>query len=555
MKRRLAAAVLAVMVSLPAQAEDSTFKGKMFERKITFSASNIDLRDALRMVVKKGGLNAAIDDSIRGNVNVDYSDVELGQAIQSLTLLGGVHCYARDGVLVFVGRDEAKKRGLTRLNSQVFKVRNGSAAKIAETINAAIFGLTGSQVSSQNGSSASPDMRSNSLLIVGSPFEIERAAKMIQDLDVPLTRKVIKLNYANAVQVASILNSSIFNYGPISSQNGSSNNTTNGNSTGGTMGGTDQVVADVESIRDSAASSVNPNAQLGTTANSVRTTTLSTQRVEVNYRGPVVVPDTRTNSVVIVGTSEHIAQAEAMLAQLDRQLPQVAIDVELYEVTERGVIELGTSISGQTGQVQAGFDSTNGVTITNSTALPVTQSLRVQLNALVTQRMAKLLAKPRLLATDNTESQLEIVDEIIKGTRITNQGLTVGNQNLVVVEPIFGISGIILNILPKIGNDGQITLRLHPTVSNVRETMRDSQNNLITLLSRRDLFTQQIRVKDGETLSIGGITQNNQITSKTKIPLLGDIPILGGLFSWTNSENAKTDLVILMTPKIVTTAP
>ncbi|HBN08429.1 MAG TPA: hypothetical protein DD435_07210 [Cyanobacteria bacterium UBA8530] len=313
-------------------------------------------------------------------------------------------------------------------------------------------------------------------------------------------------------------------------------------------------MAEVESLKDSSGGTANSSAQLGQGAPNIRSTSLTSQKIDIPYRGPVVVPDSRTNSLIVIGTPEHLALAESLINQLDRRLPQVTIDVEVIELTERGIKELGTGFSGQSGKVQFGFEAngTNpGFSVSSDSSLPVASSFRLKLGALINDKLAKLLANPRITATDNTEAQLEIVDEVIKGTKISNQVMGTGTQNLVVVEPIFGVAGIILNILPKVGEDGFVTLRLHPTVSNIRETMKDSLNNQITLLSRRDLVSQQVRVKNGSTLAIGGITQENLIRNKTKVPLLGDIPLLGSIFSWESSEKNKTELVILLTPRIL----
>lgn len=548
------------IAALPANAEAP----KAFSQKISFSASGMDLKDALRMVVKKGGLNAVIDESIKGSVNVDLQNVPLGKAIETLSLLGGLHCYERENVLVFVSREDALKRGLIRLNSQTFRIQHASAAKIAEVVNNTVFGNSQNQggqglssgnsgVGGTNGQNqfANADLRSNTLVVVGSPQELGRAAQIVQELDVKLERKVFKLNYANAVQIASILNGSVFNYGPISQQG-------TGGTSGGqgmTTGGNEQVIAEVENLKDSGLSAAGSSAQLGQNTSSIRTTTVTTQKVDIPYRGPIVVPDTRSNSVIVVGTAEQLAQAQGLVSQLDRRLPQVAIDVEVIELTERGSQELGTSFSGQTGQTQYSFSGSGlspSASVSNSSTFPVSNNFRVSLNALVNKKLAKLLASPRITATDNTESQLEIVDEVIKGTRISNQNLTIGNQTMVVVEPIFGIAGIILNILPRVSEDGFVSLRLHPTVSNIRETMKDSQNNLITLLSRRDLLTQQVRVRNGETLALGGITQENVIKNRNQVPILGSIPLLGNLFAWDYSEKTKTELLILMTPRVLT---
>lgn len=529
---------LALSLPLPALAV-----AKPLDQTISVSISDMPLQDAIRLVAQKGHLNLVIEDDLKAPVNVEFKDVRLGDALEALFAMGGAQAVWQGNVFAVVGKRKAFERGLLTGNARIFKLRYASATKIAEFLNTSA--LTRPYIGSLNTQSnnqqqqlelAKADPRTNSVLVFGTASDLSLAEKAIANLDQPVESRIFKLSHANAVQVASVLNATIFN---------------NGNKSAAS----ENVRADVESINEgTGANSANTGVELGNTQAGLRTKTLQTQNLPIEAKQSVAVPDTRTNSVVVTGSTETLRQAEAMIPQLDQPLRQVAIDVELLEVNSKDALDLGMTLSGQSGNFTSAFDPTAatqpGWSVTFDPSVVNPASFKARLNALVQDRKARILAHPTIVASDNTESQINIVDEVVKGTKITNQTVTVGTQNILIVEPIFGAAGVTLNILPQIGADGTVTMRLHPTVSTIRETLRDGMNNQMSLLSRRELVTQQVTLGSGKSLALGGLTQNTQLTTRTKFPVLGDIPLLGALFSSTSTQTQQTELMIVVTPKV-----
>lgn len=546
---RISAALLALSLALAprsgmAASDVSPLIGGAFERHVSVSLNNLALREAIRLVAEKGGLNVVVEEDLKQTVNMELKDVRLGDALESLFTVGGLQAFWRGNVFAVIGRKSAFDRGLLAANARVFKLRYASATRVAEFLNSSALtrAYSGTIVTERNANTqtfelAKADPQTNTLLVFGAPAEIALAERTISAIDQPLKRQVYFLNHANAVQVSSIINATLFNNGNKGSE-------------------AQQVRADAETVAEGqGANAGGAGVEHTSGASNIRSRTAQTLNIPVEAKHAYAVPDSRTNSVIVSGSPEAIAQANELIPQLDKKARQVAIEVEVIETNTSDAMDLGVMLNGQQNSIQSGFDSSQaaqpGLSISYDSTLINTTAFRAKLNALVTDRRAKVLAHPTVLASDRSESQINIVDEVIKGTKISNQNITVGNQPVVVFEPIYGSAGVSLNILPSIGLDGTVTLRLHPSISTIRETQKDTLNNTISLLSRRELMAQQVTVKSGGTLSLGGLVQSTQVSSRKKLPILGDIPFLGFLFSTTSTQQTQTELLIVMTPKIL----
>jgi type II secretory pathway component GspD/PulD (secretin) len=300
----------------------------------------------------------------------------------------------------------------------------------------------------------------------------------------------------------------------------------------------------------------------------------------ISPNGPLIIPDSRQNAITIMGTAEQIALAESFIPTLDAQVPQVAIEASLIEITDDDNKNLAMRWGISDGQMQSGFNNipltgtqnSSGATVPAGTGLVGMQTVDatdtnsfarsgiifttnplsretdylVQLRSLMSKNKAKILANPTVVAAHDTESIISIVDEIVR--RVTTQ-IDPSGFSTQTVE--IGEAGIVMDILPKIGEDGTISMRLRPSVTSVLTQTRDTQGNLITLLSRRDLLTQNVRVKDGQTLIIGGLIQQRETSRVDKLPVGGDLPIVGAMFRASQGTNRRSELVLLITPHII----
>jgi type IV pilus assembly protein PilQ len=171
------------------------------------------------------------------------------------------------------------------------------------------------------------------------------------------------------------------------------------------------------------------------------------------------------------------------------------------------------------------------------------------LQAQITSGNAKILTDPTLVIQEGERAIVNLSQEVLGGFRTTYQ--TVNNVSVPTQEPIIKNAGLILDVqVSRIDDNGFITLNVNPTISAPASSAATSQGN-ITLLQQRTATSGQLRLRDGQTLIMSGIIQETDQTTVTKVPILGDIPILGALFRSTNRQNQRNEVIVLLTPQIM----
>lgn len=175
-----------------------------------------------------------------------------------------------------------------------------------------------------------------------------------------------------------------------------------------------------------------------------------------------------------------------------------------------------------------------------------------QLRAQVLEDNAKILTDPTLIVQEGSQAQVNLTQGIFTGFRsvitVPTQGPAIQTQ-----EPTTGEAGIILNIsVDQIDDNGFVNLAVSPEVSSPGERILNPNGTLATqLINRRRLETGNVRLRDGQTLILTGIIQDQDRETVTKVPILGDLPIIGALFRQRASDNRRTEVIILVTPDIM----
>ena len=145
----------------------------------------------------------------------------------------------------------------------------------------------------------------------------------------------------------------------------------------------------------------------------------------------------------------------------------------------------------------------------------------------------------------------DLKQEIITGGYATTAGVSTSYE-------IGDDAGIMVELTPFISPDGYVTMNLKPQYATIQpngtiKAIGNAGTEIIgaTLLQRRNLDLSNVRVKDGETLVLGGLIQETATKNVTKLPFLGDLPVIGSVFRSTNTSNEKSELVIMITPRII----
>ncbi len=287
-------------------------------------------------------------------------------------------------------------------------------------------------------------------------------------------------------------------------------------------------------------------------------------------KGLQVVADGRSNTVTLIGSPRRVEIAAGIIQQLDIRRRQAAVNVKIVDVNLAKTKELSTDLQYRVNDsLGFGFRPTGtgttagaglGIVLGAATA-PFTGGLTALTNQVlgsllvsVKNENAKILTNPTLIVQEGSSAQVNLTQEIFSGiiTTVTNSASDSGGQTQSQAQkPNIRQAGVIFNVtVDRIDDNGFVTLNLAPEVSapsgefNVGGTTG-------TLISQRRLETGKIRLRDGQTLVLTGIIQDTDRRTVSKVPILGDIPLLGQLFRRETGSKGRQELVVIVTPRIM----
>lgn len=193
---------------------------------------------------------------------------------------------------------------------------------------------------------------------------------------------------------------------------------------------------------------------------------------------------------------------------------------------------------------------TGEVTYALPTAFQIPSKFLATLQAQIISGNGKILTDPTMVVQEGQSSKIKLTQEVFGGFEASTSVGT-GGATLVARKPIIKNAGLTLDVnVNRIDDNGFVSVGVSPTVSAISGTFPTGDGN-ITLLQERTLSSGEIRLRDGQTLILSGIIQESDRTTVTKVPILGDIPILGALFRSTNKSNQRQEVIVLLTPQIL----
>lgn len=482
---------------------------KFFPENLTIDITlrDVDVASVLRIIAREGKKNIVIDRSVIGNINAELKKTSLNQALQVILTSQELEARLSNDTVFIASRPAMARKGLNRRCIKTFKLNNSNPVQVAQLLEASIFNK-GYKVQENASGAALAEVAATG----GQNSQVQSTTGQSSLID----SKTLKGKVEELV-------------------------------TGENFGDSSKLASTIK----------------------IQQVNSSSQPIQIsnNDGGAIAIPDTRTNSVLVAGLAEDILMAEAAIKDLDKALKQVSIEVSLIELKKDNENNLGLNLNSQSGALAGGFNSVGGLTgydfssEANQTGIVFNtmnnlskKNFAAQINALITDKKAKLIANPHILALDDSESLIKITDQVVSKvtTTITQTSITY-NADIADV-------GIVLNILPKIGDDGYVTMRVRPSITNPLPeiSIGDFQSGgvaaaaiKVTPISTREVILQDVRVKSGETLRIAGLTKEANVEKIGKIPLIGDLPGIGKLFQNKTYTHSKTELLILITPTIV----
>jgi general secretion pathway protein D len=453
------------------------------------------------------------------------------------------------------------------------------------------------------------------LMVTKNPKYLERATQWVQRLDRSdtsgTTVRVYRLKYGSAPQVAKILNQ-IFvvqgsgsntgdtpasqiapgmsaarsrldslgsaNNGSASASSTGTTTAQNGAAPGAAPGRAGPIAAAFENFDNK-----DRETETGTATSPFATSTDSAARgVFQNVR---ITPDTADNAIVVYSNQEDYRVIERALREIDRPRLQVAIDATVAEVTLTDALQFGVqyffssgggnSTFGLSTAPAAGLATTSAAGLATTSAAPVTgvdataavqaavapflqgvlpganlllgsqAQPKVILSALSTLTDVKVLSAPSVVVMDNQPALLEVGDQIPIST---GSATILSNSNNPVVNTIeMRNTGIILKVLPHVYANGTIQMEVEQEISNV---VNSSQPTLTPTISQRRVHST-IAVNSGQTVLLGGLISDQNQKTKSGIPVLNDIPVVGDLFGTKSGQKQRTEIIMFIKPRLI----
>jgi general secretion pathway protein D len=285
--------------------------------------------------------------------------------------------------------------------------------------------------------------------------------------------------------------------------------------------------------------------------------------------GPQIVADTKSNTLIIVSTEAEYAKIEAAIRRLDVMPMQVLIDVTVAEVTLNDNLTYGTQfflqhqgtsaiLSNAQSATPTAVDTTgattnsalfNGMLAPNFPGFAIARTMgnaQFAIEALKAITNVKIVSSPKLLVLDRQQARLEVGDLVPIISQTAQSVITADAPAVNSVE--YQQTGVILTVTPRVNSGGLVTMDIDQSVSQVVATTSSSINSP-TFQQRK--VTSKVAVQDGDTISLAGLIQDTKTEGNSGIPILNEIPVIGDLFTTKSKIVGRTELLVLLTPRVV----
>jgi type IV pilus assembly protein PilQ len=452
-----------------------------------------EIRNILRNVADLFELNLVIPESLQGKATVKLRDVTWRQIFQVVLSPVG-YTYVEDGSIIKIVSNESLQQEPT--STEVFILNYARAVDILPTITSLVDAAAGGKIVI--------DSRSNALVITERPTRFTRIRPIIESLDratdqVMIESKFVEVSDSNIKNIGANW-ASLQNYHINATPGGSFNRTRNQTISDGNNGNT-----------------TNANGTTGSTG----TTTTSGQN------------SGSTNSSTVTSTGGVITNTSST----------GSTGALTNAIT--GTVQSGTTSSGDTTLSLLNSITNSAATDRALTAVFSADEFSVVLSALYSLNNTRIVSNPTIVTLNNTEATINVGEEYPIPNYQYNQQTGSFEVSGFNYRPI----GILLKVTPQVNSRGFVKLNLDPEVS-LRSGVSTFGTATIPIIATRKAHTQ-VSLKDGSTLGIGGMMRKQTTNGTTKVPLLGDIPILGYAFKSRNKDEETTNLLIFITAKVV----
>lgn len=533
------------------------------DEPITLSLRDSDVKQVLRMFADKAGMNIIFDEGVQGNVTLDLVNTPLNAAFEMILNISKLNYLIENNTLIISGSEAEISMAKQEINT--IPVKYIDAAAMADFLNNNIFSMKKPGLSTSNVVTVNP--MTNELLIMGNSNDAEIARKMVDKFDKKPISASIKVSHTTPEQMAKLICSLL-----IPATTGSSGG--GGKSTGG--------AASIKGVMTGGASGSGSGSGVELGGGEVACSVGGNGAMP--FQSLIISYFTQQGTIGILGGSEYqLNMIQDFVKENDKKQPQAYLELSIIELNEQGSKTLENtwqymsknfSFNAQDGQIgthrlfpiflkgdsyphygdnpegQEDYDYSISKYTAGKTSLTYT------INYLVENKKGRVVANPRILITNGQESTIDLTSDYIKTvtSQVVSESLTGAVQR---TYSIGNDNGIKITVTPFISPDGYVTLNISPEYATVAGQVTtpsetgEGSDIQATLLQRRNLDLKNVRIKDGDTLIIGGLISENDTKTVKKIPVLGDLPLIGALFRSTTTSKGKQEMIIMITPRIL----
>ena len=515
------------------------------ERRVSLDFVAADINDVLKALSLQSGINIVTGADVKGNVTVSLKRVSMTDALDMIARLSGFQ-YARFGSAYVVGTPASVNSiisGGGRSGTQVtefIRYRYTAPGELYKALGDKFPGIKLPELD-KAATIASPSV-SKLLVLTESRERVDSVKAFVEQMEqaislpsVGASTEIYPVKYANVNDLITILARLVPTVtaqpGPtpgfVSNASGGSATFSSSSSApaggGGASGGTGGGGGGTAGTP-----SAGGTADTSTAGN----------------KGPRV--------LLLTGSTADVARAREVLTQVDVKVPQIYFEAKVMDVNREDLQKLGLRYDFTRPLDVGELDAGNGGTVNGGPARDLgfggifrtPYSVGMTLDALANNNRGKVLSSPNLSALDGEQATAFIGDQIkyVVSIQQTPQGQTIQTETATV--------GITLKVTGKASDDGTITMYVHPEVSTISSFLSLSNGIALPQISTR-FVDSTVRVKDGETIAIGGLIREDDIKNLQKVPFLGDLPFFGQLFRRSDVAKRRSEIVVFITARVV----
>ena len=549
------------------------------DAKISLSLRDSDVKQVLRMFAQKAGINVIFHSSVSGKVTLDLVNVTLNDAFL-MVLRSAELTYVMDGKnLIVASNAQGTKLSFTKQSLTIIPVKYERAQNIANFLNNNVFGANITGLSNDKIVTSNP--ATNEIMLFGSQNDVEIARQIVEKLDRKPMINTFKVNHTTPKEMAMLLCSTFVEVNKEVSTEEEDDLAEDDDED-------DQMDEDEEIKKVKLGSGI---VACRATEEVVRgdsedTTTSSSD----NEEGAIKMFSSAPLSIVYFqdlgtinvngGSYEQVKVIKEFIEQNDKKQPMAYVEMSVIELNETGSKEFANEWNLWTPFISLQFDTSQGLSTNanhptffmgdrydvvnseNPSEVRYTvdkyrgdSTLVYRLRYLVQNGKGRVLTNPKIMVTNGQKSTIDMTSDYVKTVK-TELITTIDNAGMSRTYEVGDDEGLKIELVPFISPDGYVSLNIKPEFATIKERVyapgQSGEDELqATLLQRRDLSLNNIRIKDGETLVLAGMIKENETQQTTKIPVLGDLPLVGVFFRTSSNQKSKEELVIMITPHIV----